>query len=147
MSKCWIALAFTATLGIGASVPARAQDATSPSGPSSAAAATIERGRYLVHDAAMCVQCHSPRTNDGTILEQQWMRGGPVWVERPAWTEKWAPQAPDVVAIARGRADYLVTILTTGQRPDGTKPKAPMPPFRLTDEDAQAVVAYLETLR
>ena len=147
MSKLCFALALGATLGIGASTMAKAQDAAAPSSPSSAEATSIERGRYLVHEVAMCVQCHSPRTSDGTLLQREWMRGGPVWVERPPWSQRWASHTPDVVALARGRSDYLVTVLTTGKRPDGGEPKAPMPSYRLSDEDAQAVVAYLKTLR
>ena len=37
----------------------------SPAADSSPAA--VERGRYLTHDVAMCVQCHSPRDDKGEI--------------------------------------------------------------------------------
>ena len=145
MSKWWIAFALIGSLGIAAAITTPASEATAQS--SAADDAMVERGRYLVHDAAMCVQCHSPRNNEGEIIRNKWMRGGSVWVDRPSWSRHWASHAPDVVALARGRTDYLVTVLTTGKRPDGSEPMVPMPPYRLSEEDAEAVVAYLKTLR
>jgi hypothetical protein len=34
----------------------------------------------------------------------------------------------------------------TGRRPSGRVPDPPMPPFRLSREDAEAIVAYLRSL-
>ncbi|MBI5424207.1 MAG: c-type cytochrome [Opitutae bacterium] len=35
----------------------------------------------------------------------------------------------------------------TGVKPDGSMPRPPMPQFRLSEEDARAVVAYLRALK
>jgi len=40
----------------------------------------------------------------------------------------------------------MVTLLTTGVWRDGKRPRPPMPQFRMTQQDAQAVVAYLKSL-
>lgn len=129
---------------------AQSENEPAPAGETSGATAVdtpVERGRYLVNDVAMCVQCHSARTESGDIAPSKLMRGAPLPVEGPDWSEAWAYIAPDVVTLARGRPDYVIGVLTTGKRPDGTEPQRPMPPFRLSDEDAEAVVAYLKTLK
>lgn len=111
------------------------------------AAAQIARGRYLTHDVAMCVQCHSPRSEIGVIDEGRVFHGGPVEVTRPTWQPIWAPFAPDLVALAALDPGRILNVLRTGQRPDGSQPRPPMPPFRLSDEDAAAVVHYLRSLK
>lgn len=45
----------------------------------------------------------------------------------------------------RGDAD-LISLLTTGQWRGGQRLRAPMPQFRMSTEDAQAVVVYLRSL-
>jgi hypothetical protein len=39
-----------------------------------------------------------------------------------------------------------IVFLTTGQRPDGSTPRPPMPEFRMNQSDAAAVVAYLKSI-
>jgi len=46
--------------------------------PPSAAGPSVERGNYLTHEVAMCVQCHSPRDASGRIIESQEFRGAPM---------------------------------------------------------------------
>ena len=144
-SRWWLPLGLGSALAIGLLIASPSFEASAQS--PSADDATLERGRYIAHDVAMCVQCHSPRTSDGSIVQDKIMRGGPVAVDGPPWIEQWAYLAPDLLALSRGRADYVIEVLTTGKRPDGSVPKAPMPPIRLSDEDARAVVAYLNSLR
>ena len=45
----------------------------------------IERGRYLTHEVAMCVQCHTPRAEDGSLLREQEFMGGTFPVGPPAF--------------------------------------------------------------
>ena len=50
-------------------------------GPTLALAADagqLERGRYIAHDVAMCVQCHTPRDASGALIEGQEFMGGAV---------------------------------------------------------------------
>src|SRR6516162_8996500 len=56
---------------------------TAPTPPGSAAGASIERGRYLTHDVAMCVQCHSPRDDRGKILEGREFLGAAMPIRSP----------------------------------------------------------------
>ena len=59
----------------------------------------------------------------------------------------WADAAPQ---IAGGPASYtdeqFAHLLMTGEKPDGTHLRPPMPQFRLNAEDARAVVAYIKTV-
>lgn len=64
----------------------------------------------------------------------------------PPWQSGWAMTPPDLVAMARLRPQRISSVLTTGRRPDGSSPSPPMPPFRLSAEDAAAVIAYLQSL-
>lgn len=111
-----------------------------------ASAATLERGRYLTHDVAMCIQCHSPRETSGRIRADDVFSGGKIPFERPGWSETWDTSPPDLIALATGDPKRVRAVLTTGKRPDGTSPNPPMPPFRLAAKDADAVIAYLQSL-
>jgi mono/diheme cytochrome c family protein len=100
----------------------------------------VERGAYIVHHVAMCVYCHTPKNADGRLDEQQLLHGAPMPVESPF-------HAPKVAGLPGGwTKDDLVRFLQTGITPTGRTPQPPMPPFRMNDEDAQAVAAYLSSL-
>jgi mono/diheme cytochrome c family protein len=106
-----------------------------------------ERGRYLVHHVAMCVICHSPKDGEGRVIESQILRGAPMPVKSPYPRQTWAFRAPALAGLGGFTEADLVTLLQTGSRPNGDVPAPPMPPFRMTKEDAQAVAAYLKSLR
>ena len=50
-----------------------ATDVAAPARP--APSGEVERGRYLVHHVAMCVQCHSPRDRYGELEQNRLLRG------------------------------------------------------------------------
>lgn len=35
----------------------------------------IERGRYLVHHVSLCIDCHSPRGEQGRFIEEKHLTG------------------------------------------------------------------------
>lgn len=107
--------------------------------------AEIERGRYLVHDVAMCVQCHSPRDDDGNLEPQRLLQGGRIPVESPYRNIVWGFEAPPLAGLPGWEPEQVVTLLMTGHRPNGRSPRPPMPPFRLSEDDARAIVAYLSS--
>jgi mono/diheme cytochrome c family protein len=108
---------------------------------------SIERGMYIVHHVAMCVYCHTPKDADGQLDEQQLLHGAPIPVESPFPRVKWAFQAPKIAGLPGGwTEEELVRFLQTGVTPTGRTPQPPMPPFRMNDEDARAVAAYLSSL-
>ena len=107
----------------------------------------VARGEYLVNNVAMCVQCHTPRDERGELERSKLLQGAPVPVVSPYPNDQWAFTAPRIAGLAPWTEEQLVTLLTTGARPTGERPKLPMLPFRMTREDAEAVVAYLRSLR
>lgn len=110
------------------------------------AAAAVERGRYLTHHVAMCIQCHSPRDEGGDIIETDTFTGAVIPMTQPDWAEDWAARSANLRALVREDPERVISVLTTGLRPNGTDPRDPMPPFRLKLADAQAIVRYLESL-
>ncbi|HET9795897.1 MAG TPA: c-type cytochrome [Thermoanaerobaculia bacterium] len=114
--------------------------------PAPSGDAVLERGRYLVHDVALCVQCHSPRDENGNLLETKLLTGARVPFNSPYPGHPWAYQAPNI----RGMIGYTeaegVRLLTEGITRGGTPPRPPMQQFHMTADDARAVVAYLKSL-
>ncbi|MEZ6113704.1 MAG: c-type cytochrome [Pirellulaceae bacterium] len=115
---------------------------TSPSDEGS----SVERGRYIVHQVAMCVICHTPKDAAGNLDQTRLLRGGPIPVRGPTADSDWAFHAPQLAGLPGWEDDAVVTLLMTGHRPNGKAPRPPMPPFRFHQEDARAVVDYLKSL-
>jgi mono/diheme cytochrome c family protein len=108
----------------------------------------ISRGRYLVERVAMCVQCHTPRTQTGELLETRYLQGGPVPVSAPPnFRIDWAYKAPAIAGLPGYTVQEGIKLLMEGVTADGRIPKPPMPKFRLTRGDAEAVVTYLKSLK
>lgn len=105
----------------------------------------IERGRYIVESVAMCEQCHTPRNAEGTPERDQWLMGGPTQM-RATYPAKWAVIEPRIAGTPPGTDEEIIRLLTTGISRTGRPPSLPMPPFRMTRDDAEAVLAYLKSL-
>jgi mono/diheme cytochrome c family protein len=105
-----------------------------------------EHGRYLVHHVAMCVQCHTPRDEHGRLIEAKLLRGDALPVASPFRDIRFAFRAPHIAGLPGYTKEQAVRLLTTGIAANGQAPLAPMPPFRMTREDAEDVVAYLASL-
>lgn len=117
-----------------------------PSAPSPAE--QIEHGKYLVTQVAMCVDCHSPRGPDGQFVAGRELTGTPLGFA-PTVPMPWAPAAPGIAGLPAGyTARDTVLFLTTGKRPHGLDPaRPPMPEYRMSQADAEAIAAYLASLR
>jgi len=103
------------------------------------------RGRYIVENVAVCAQCHTPHDSQGQPDRSKWLEGGPLWLQSVQQPGNWPQQAPRIAGNPGTDAD-MIKLLTTGIGRDGKRLRAPMPQFRMTPEDAQAVVAYLRSL-
>jgi mono/diheme cytochrome c family protein len=111
-----------------------------------AAEPRLERGEYLAVRVAMCAQCHTPRDESGALITSRLFQGARVPVSSPFAGAQWATEAPALAGLAAVRREDLVSVLTLGARADGRVPRAPMPAYRLTREDAEAVADYLQSL-
>src|SRR5262245_28442366 len=106
----------------------------------------IERGRYLTHDVAMCVQCHSPRDRHGAIIREEEFRGAPNPFPPPLEGVPWAIRSVNIRGLGGLPEEAVIRLLTTGIGRRGSPPDPPMPPFRMSRADAEAIVAYLRSL-
>ncbi len=109
--------------------------------------ALVDRGRYIVEGVAMCQQCHTPRDARGNPDHNHWLMGGSVPLH-PVYSVQDPPQnVPKIGGGPPGTDAEFIRLLTTGISRTGTPLRAPMPPFRMTRPDAEAVLAYLKSLR
>ena len=107
----------------------------------------VTRGKYLVEQVAMCIQCHTPRDASGQLLLTRYLQGAAVPVPAPAnFQIEWAYKAPAIAGLPGYTRQEGIRLLMDGMTPDRRTPKAPMPKFRLTRPDAEAVVDYLKSL-
>jgi mono/diheme cytochrome c family protein len=108
--------------------------------------ALIARGKYIVEDVAMCGQCHTPRDNQGQPDRSKWLDGAALWLQPASPVQDWPLKAPRIGGNPPGTDAEMVKLLTTGIWKFGQPLRPPMPQFRMTQEDAEAVVAYLKSL-
>ncbi len=105
-----------------------------------------ERGKYIVESVAMCELCHTPRDENGNPDRGRWLKGGPTQL-RPSYPATgWAVVEPRIGGGPPGTDADFIKLLTTGIARTGAPPNPPMPPFRMTRADAEAVLAYLKSL-
>lgn len=144
-------LVLLVTAGIVSDVPNAVRGQKSPPvserrPPANGAAARLARGKYLVHEVAHCDQCHTPRDANGNLIQSRLLTGAPIPVDGPEYAQPWAAASASIAGLGSYEQSYVFYLLTHGHKPDGTAPQAPMPQFRLTDRDARAVIAYLNSL-
>ena len=115
--------------------------------PETAPADQVARGEYLAKSVAMCVQCHSPHERDGDLIPSQLFSGQAMPFESPYPDgPRWAFRAPALNRLPGWSEKDFVQLLMTGRRASGKRPASPMPQFRLSREDAEAITAYLKSL-
>lgn len=109
------------------------------------------RGKYLVEEVAKCQDCHTPRGEKGEPDRTKWLKGAVLDFAPIGEVPNWHKMAPDITSGGRlwerwGEAG-LVKFLMTGKGPKGNAADPPMPTYTLKQEDAEAIVAYLKTLK
>lgn len=107
----------------------------------------IARGEYLVKAIGQCADCHTPMTPLGTFVMDKWLQGkklefGPL-IPIPIW----ADTAPNIAGLPGWDTGKAVQFFMTGLAPNGQPARPPMPPYKMNRADAEAVVAYLQSLK
>jgi mono/diheme cytochrome c family protein len=138
------ALAVFLLFAIGPFRSAVAQDAKKTKAPDSG---VIERGKYIVESVAMCTRCHTPWNQNGEGKRENWLLGGPTQIHATYPVPNWAVVEPRLAGRPPGTDEEFVRLLMTGISRTGAPPNPPMPPFRMTRADAEAVLAYLKSLK
>jgi cytochrome c553 len=97
--------------------------------------AKLDRGRYLVENVGMCVNCHGAN-----------LHGANLDFLAPGLPPAVARHAPRIAGLPQLTTAQAVHFFETGTLPDGKPARPPMPQIRLHADDAQAVAAYLKSL-
>lgn len=112
------------------------------------AAATLERGRYLMDGVVACANCHMARGPRGEYLPDKGLSGGLPFQEK-----MFTAYAPNITqdretGVGKWTDAQLVKAIREGVRPDGSIIGPPMPVefYRhMSDDDVRAIVAVLRT--
>jgi mono/diheme cytochrome c family protein len=144
------ALSFLLCLTLAISLSGQQKPAASATGAPQAAASratgNLEHGRYLVEQVIMCWECHSARDSQGNIVVGTKFKGGAMPV-RPTFSADWPNQIPRIAGLPGYDDEQAMRLLTQGAiRWDGRQLRAPMPRFRMSQQDAADVIAYLRSL-
>ena len=107
----------------------------------------VARGKYLVEEVAKCQQCHTPTDERGQSDRARWLQGGPVPIQPTRPTADWAYEAPKIAGLPGWTDADAIRFLQTGVTASGYRARPPMNDYRLLRQDAEAIVAYLRTLR
>ena len=129
------------------SAPAGLAQSSTPKNPAGAGTENpLSRGEYIVEGLSVCGQCHTPRDSNGNPNPAKQLEGAPVWLQSAKPVENWPTQAPRLAGSPPATDEELIKLLTTGVWRDGTYLRPPMPQFRMSRQDAEAVIAYLKSL-
>jgi len=143
-----VSVAAFALFTLGASHPAATQEmkrAAVPQG--SSGGDLVARGKYIVEDVAMCGTCHTPRLSNGELDRSRWLAGAPTPYLPAQPVSDWPINEPRLAGSPPATDAGMITLLTTAVWIDGKPLRDPMPKFHMTRSDAEAVVAYLRSLR
>jgi mono/diheme cytochrome c family protein len=119
--------------------------AASSAEPAKHAADKLARGKYLVEQAGMCQDCHTPRTRDGGFDRSNWLLGSSLGF-KPLAAMPWMPVAPPIAGLPTLTHAQAVHFLMTGERPGKPHVTPPMPEYRFSKADAEAIASYLKSL-
>lgn len=129
-----LAVAVVVTL-LGASRPSEVRDE----------AGQLARGKYLVENVAMCQDCHTPRKENGELDASQWLQGTSLDFA-PLHPMPWADVGPSIAGLPTMETPDAIRLFQTGLMSNGKPLLPPMPQYKLTRDDAEAVVVYLQSL-
>jgi mono/diheme cytochrome c family protein len=107
---------------------------------------SVARGKYIVESVAVCGQCHTPHNSQHEPVGEHALQGAPLWLLPAKPSGDWPTEAPRLAGTPPGTDEQMISLLTTGVWRDGKRPRPPMPQFRMSRQDAEAVVAYLRSL-
>lgn len=127
--------------------------APAPTGTFDRSAQRIERGRYLANHVTVCIDCHSTRDwtiFSGPIEPGTEGRGGELFDQKYGFPGVFYAANITPTGIGTWSDGDILRTITTGVTPTG-RAMFPVMPYtsyrRLSEEDAESIVAYLRTLK
>jgi len=109
-------------------------------------AAMVARGKYLVEGVGMCNDCHTPHDEKGEPVKEQWLKGAELPFKPTVPMPVWAGKAVNIAGLPGWDKDAAIKFFMTGIAYNGLPARPPMPQYRFSQKDAEAVVAYLQSL-
>ncbi|MGA8216409.1 MAG: c-type cytochrome [Candidatus Sulfotelmatobacter sp.] len=111
-----------------------------------ASAASLAHGKYLVENVGMCGDCHTPHNEKGEPIKELWLQGATLAFKPIVPMPVWADKTPAIAGLPGRERDAGVKFLMTGVAYNGLPGRPPMPQYRFNQTDAEAIVAYLQSL-
>ncbi len=108
--------------------------------------AKIARGKYLVESIGACSDCHTPRNEKGEFVKEQWLQGTTLDFKPTVPMPVWADKSANIAGLPGWEKDAAIRFFMTGIGYNGLPPRPPMPQYRYNQQDAEAIVAYLQSL-
>jgi len=112
----------------------------------SGASSKLAHGKYLVEQVGLCGDCHTPRDDRGQPMKDKALEGAPIGFKPIGQVPIWADKAPPIAGLPGWDNAAAVKFFTTGIGPNGSPARPPMPPYRFSRQDAEAVVVYLRAV-
>ena len=110
-------------------------------------AGLIARGKYLVGPAGQCADCHTPMDKKGQPVKAQALQGAPLMFKPTVPVPGWADTSMPIAGLPTMASDEdAISFFTTGKHLDGKMAAPPMPQYRFSKKDAEAIVAYLKSI-
>jgi mono/diheme cytochrome c family protein len=109
--------------------------------------AQIARGEYLVKAVGMCADCHTPFNTMGGYVMDRWMQGKKLEFGPLIPVPIWADTSPNIAGLPGWDRQKAIEFFMTGLAPNGQPARPPMPAYKMNRADAEAVVAYLQSLK
>jgi mono/diheme cytochrome c family protein len=107
----------------------------------------IAHGEYLVKAIGQCGDCHTPMNAKGEFIPGQWLRGKKLEFAPTVPMPVWADTSPNIAGLPGWNHEKAVQFFMTGLAPNEQPARPPMPQYKMNRADAEAVVAYLESLK
>ena len=116
-------------------------------GKSSSKQQQIAHGEYLVKTIGQCGDCHTPMNEKGEFIEGKWLQGKKLDFAPTVPMPVWADTSPNIAGLPGWDRQKAVQFFMTGLAPNGQPARPPMPQYKMNRADAEAVVAYLQSLK
>jgi mono/diheme cytochrome c family protein len=107
----------------------------------------IARGEYLVKAIGQCGDCHTPMNEKGEFVPGKWLQGEKLEFASIVPMPVWADTSPNIAGLPGWNHEKAVQFFMTGLAPNGQPARPPMPQYKMNRADAEAVVAYLQSLK
>ncbi len=107
----------------------------------------IAHGEYLVKAIAGCSDCHTPMDEKGQPLQAKWLQGAKLFFAPTVPIPNWADTSVNIAGLEGWDHEKAIQFFMTGLAPNGQPARPPMPQYHMNRADAEAVVAYLESLK